>query len=100
MENVVAANLRALDATPSRFGQVYNVALGQRITVNQLHLAIARLVGGSPPAQHVAPRRGDVRNSLADPSAGIEALGLYPQVDFEEGIRRTVAWYREHWSQE
>jgi len=99
VDNVVAANLRALEAPASCFGQVYNVALGQRITVSQLHRAIGEAAGHYLPAQHTPPRRGDVRNSLADPSAAMSALGFLPEVAFEEGIQRTVAWYRKHWRQ-
>jgi UDP-glucose 4-epimerase len=92
--NVVEANLRALEATGLR-GQTVNVATGRRISLLRLLSAIGREVGRPSRARHLASRAGDIRHSLADISAARRLLGYRPTVDFETGLTRTVAWYRE-----
>jgi nucleoside-diphosphate-sugar epimerase len=82
IENAVSANLLALGAPAERIaGRVFNVACGERFTLQQ-----------SP--VYVEARAGDIRMSLADISAARQAFGYVPQVSFEEGLRRTVAWQR------
>ena len=94
--NAVEANLLALEAPAERVsGRVFNVACGVRSTLNETYALLRRVTGYDRAAQHVEPRPGDVRNSLADISAAREALGYEPRVSFEEGLERTVAWYRE-----
>jgi UDP-glucose 4-epimerase len=100
VENVVAANFLAMDAAAEKVaGRVFNIACGERYTLNQTYGALAKLLDfGAPPA-YGPPRAGDVRDSLADISAAREALGYEPLVGFEEGLRRTVAWYREQYGE-
>jgi len=92
--DAVAANLAAAGAPATAAGRAYNVAAGRRITVNELAAAIARLVVGAPPPVHGPPRPGDVRHSLADLTAAGEALGYRPRVTLEEGLERSVEYYR------
>ena len=100
IDNAVSANLLALAAAPEAIaGRVFNIACGQRHSLNDLHRTLAALTGYTLPAQHTAPRAGDIRDSLADISAARAALGYDPQVNFAEGLRRTVAWHREQLSQ-
>ncbi len=94
VDNVVDGNLRALDAAGLR-GQAVNLATGRRVTLRQLLRAVARELGLRVEAEHHAPRAGDVRHSLADVSQARKLLGYRPLVDFEEGLSRTIAWYRE-----
>lgn len=95
IDNAVQANLLALDAPADRVrGRVFNVACGVRSTLNETYGLLAKLTGYGRPARHTEPRTGDVRNSLADIGAAREALGYEPPIDFEEGLRRTVEWYR------
>jgi UDP-glucose 4-epimerase len=93
VDNVVDGVLRAATA-PAAAGHVINVATGERISINQLASALQRLLGVDVTPEHVPPRQGDVRDSLADISKARELLGYQPIVAFDEGLRRTVDWYR------
>jgi len=97
IDNVVAANLAAMDAEPGSLppGAVLNVGVGSRTSLNQLYDAMAELAGVSARPSHGEARVGDVRHSLASLERISEALGYAPSVDFETGIARTFAWYRE-----
>ena len=99
VDNVVQANLLALE-TPATFaaGRVFNIACGQRHTLNETFGALATLLGFRHPPFYGPEREGDVRDSLADISAAKEALGYVPETGFEEGLRRTVAWYRSEFA--
>jgi nucleoside-diphosphate-sugar epimerase len=76
-------------------GRVFNVACGQRCTLLDLIAALDEALGTHVAPVHAAPRPGDVRHSLADVTAAQEALGYRTEVDLHEGLRRTVAWYRQ-----
>jgi nucleoside-diphosphate-sugar epimerase len=91
--NVVRANLLAA-AAPDVAGRVFNVACGQRYTLLDLIAILNDILDAHITPIHTAPRPGDVRHSLADITAAQEALGYRVEVDFHEGLRRTVAWYR------
>ncbi|MGE5865467.1 MAG: SDR family oxidoreductase [Rhizobacter sp.] len=100
INNVVQANLRAgLSDNPDASNQVYNVAVGDRTTLNQLHGAIAGALAVERPALQVeAPvyqefRAGDVRHSLADISKAARLLGYAPTHDVHAGLKQAVAWY-------
>jgi nucleoside-diphosphate-sugar epimerase len=91
--NVVDGVLRACDA-PEANGQIINVATGGRISLNQLFEAMKRLVGATVEPVYAEPRAGDVTDSQADISLAREILGYEPAVSFEDGLERTVEWYR------
>ena len=94
--NAVSANLLALEAPAEKIaGRVFNIACGERHSLNELHLILSKLTGYTLAPQHTAPRAGDIRDSLADVSAAREAFGYKPLVGFEEGLARTVAWHRD-----
>lgn len=94
VSNVVQANLLALGApATSAAGRVFNVACGQRHTLNETYRFLATILGFEHPPLYGPEREGDVRDSLADISAARAALGYRPETDFEEGLRLTVAWY-------
>ncbi len=96
ISNVVEANLLACAAPKERAaGQVFNVAIGERFNLNQTYTILQKLTGYNKPAAYGPPRAGDVKHSLADISRAREALGYAPKIGFEEGLRQTVAWYRE-----
>lgn len=94
VENAVHANLLAArSATPLR-GQVFNIACGQRISVNELAELMAPMTGRPQlKAIHKPERAGDVKHSLADLTRARKSLGYEPIVGFEEGLRPTVEWY-------
>ncbi len=89
--NVVAANLAALDATAELAGAVYNVGVGTRVSLIHVVDALNRALGTHLDPQFQPARAGDVRDSLADLTAIKAALGYTPLVDFEQGLRATVA---------
>ena len=91
--NVVDAVLRACDA-PQASGEVINVATGGRISLNKLFYAMRDVVGGSLQPIYAEPRKGDVRDSQADIRKAKALLGYEPVISFEDGLARTIAWYR------
>ena len=94
--NIVEANLLAADAGEVAWGGAFNIGCGERHTVNELLAAIRGQLGGEgEPAKYEPPRPGDVRESHASIDAARDALGYAPAFGFEDGIARTVAWYRE-----
>jgi UDP-glucose 4-epimerase len=96
VENVVRANLLAVEAPAEKAaGNVFNIACGERHTLNETYDRLAELLGYEKPALYGPEREGDVKDSLADITAAQEGLGYSPVVSFEEGLRRTVDWYRE-----
>ncbi len=92
--NVVQALTKAADA-PGISGRVYNIGTGRSITVLDLIAALNHLLRTSTVPQHGPPRAGDVRYSLAEISKARRDLGYDPTISFEEGLKRTLAWYRE-----
>jgi UDP-glucose 4-epimerase len=92
--NVVDGVLRACHASNAS-GEVINVATGGRISLNQLFATVKSEVGETLEPIYADARAGDVRDSQADISKAQRVLGYVPVVTFEEGLRRTVAWYRE-----
>lgn len=95
IDNVVHANLLAATA-PSEMvsGQMMNLATGSRITLNQTFELLRELTGYSGLPAYAPSRSGDIRHSLADIHLAGKLLGYKPQVDFREGLKRTVEWYR------
>jgi len=91
--NVVDGVLRACDA-PRASGEIINVATGGRISLNQLFEEMRKLVGGTLTPVYEEPRKGDVRDSQADITKARELLGYQPTVSFEEGLQKTIEWYR------
>lgn len=95
VENVVDANLRACTAPAAQVaGRAFNAATGRRVTLNETYAVLQKLTGYSDPPQYGPERVGDIKHSLADISRIEKAIGYRPVVAFEEGLRRTVEWYR------
>ena len=95
VDNAVHANLLAACSPQPIGGQVINIACGQRITVNQLAVLMAKQFGRPElTPEHQGERAGDVKHSLADLTRAADLLGYHPIVDFEAGLETTVAWYR------
>ena len=94
--NVVHANLLASEAPTARVsGMAMNVATGSRITLNETFNILRELTGYTGDPAFAEARSGDIRDSQADIALAGNLLGYRPRVDFREGLRRTVAWYRE-----
>jgi UDP-N-acetylglucosamine 4-epimerase len=103
IDNCVQANILAACAqNPEVPGQVFNVAFGQRTTLNELFYLIRDEVAKFMPAcREALPsyrdfRAGDVRHSLADISKSHRLLGYAPEFDVREGLARAGAWYAQH----
>jgi nucleoside-diphosphate-sugar epimerase len=95
IDNAVDANLLAMKAPASQVaGQVFNVATGKRADLNQTFQLLKKIIGYPGEVKYGPTRSGDVKHSLADLSSSEKHLGYKPKVDFEEGLRRTVEWYR------
>jgi nucleoside-diphosphate-sugar epimerase len=94
IDNVVAANLLAMDA-PDAWGQVFNVACGTPHSLNELVELLNRILGSEIEPEHGGPRPGDVERSWADISRAEKVLGYEPVVDFEQGLRMTVESFDE-----
>jgi len=95
IENVVGANLLAAAAPAEKVaGRMMNVATGTRVTLNETFEILCDLTGYKGKPAYAAPRSGDIRDSLADIRLAGDLLAYTPTVDFREGLRRTVEWYR------
>jgi nucleoside-diphosphate-sugar epimerase len=95
VDNAVDANLLACEA-PARevAGRVFNVATGRRVDLNETFRVLKKIIGYAGDVKHAPERAGDVKHSLADLTRAEKHLGYKPKVDFEEGLRRTIEWYR------
>lgn len=96
VDDVVEANLKCCAAPASAAGGVFNVAWGNRTSLLELVALLSKIIGVTIPPVHRPSRAGDVRDSQADSSRARGQLGWAPAVTFEEGLRRTVAWLKEH----
>lgn len=76
-------------------GKMYNAGNGNQYTLNHIWKLLQQMEGVVLPAKNGPPRAGDVRHSKADTTAAIRDLGLAPRVTIEEGLRRTLEWYRQ-----
>jgi nucleoside-diphosphate-sugar epimerase len=97
VKNVVEANLLACK-TPGVAGQFFNVACGDRITLNSMLHQINEITGKDISPVYADPRAGDIKHSQADITRAKERLSYEPRVSFEEGLRDTIEWYRENLS--
>jgi len=94
VSNVVDGVLRACEA-PMAAGEVINVATGGRISINELLRTMNRIAGTNLTATYQPARMGDVRDSQADITKAKALLGYTPGVGLEEGLRHTLAWFRD-----
>jgi UDP-glucose 4-epimerase len=95
IDNAVNANLLACTAPAAQVaGKVFNVATGRRVTLNETFQLLQNLTSYSGSPAFSAERGGDIKHSLADISLAEQNLGYKPTVNFEDGLRRTVDWYR------
>jgi len=95
IDNAVDANLLACTAPAQKAaGQMFNVATGRRVTLNETFNLLQGLTSYKGQPKYGPERGGDIKHSLADISKAEAALGYKPKVDFEEGLLRTVDWYR------
>lgn len=98
VDDVVGLNIRAAEAPACVSGKMFNGGNGGRITLNQAWELLQKFEGVSIPANYGPERPGDVRDSQADTTAAVRELGHAPAVSFEDGLRKTLEWYRSQTS--
>jgi UDP-glucose 4-epimerase len=94
VEDVAGLCIKASGAAAAA-GKMYNAGNGGRFTLNFIWDALQKMEGVKIEAQYGPPRAGDVRHSMADTTAAKRDLGHDPQFTIEEGLKRTLEWYRE-----
>jgi nucleoside-diphosphate-sugar epimerase len=93
IDNVVEANLLALKG-PNAAGKMYNIGCGERVTLNRLVVLLEQQLSVKAQVNFGPPKAGDVRHSLADIERAKAMLHYHPRITVEEGLRRTVAAYK------
>ncbi len=93
VENAVQTNLLACEAQNLPEERIFNCACGNQISIQDLVVALNRLLGKDINPIFADPRPGDVKHSFADVSRAVHYLGYAPKVSFEDGLRKTVQWY-------
>jgi UDP-N-acetylglucosamine/UDP-N-acetylgalactosamine 4-epimerase len=94
--NAVDANVRALTVdNPEAVNQVYNIAFGERTTLNEVFESIKEVAGSDLAPLYGPERKGDVKHSLADISKAKDLLGYQPGTSVREGLKTAFEWYRE-----
>ena len=95
VDNVVQANLLAA-ASKEGLGEVFNIASGQEISLNQLLEKIQKVKKKEIMPKYQEPQRGDIRRSKADISKAIKILGYDPDISVEDGLSQTIGWYEKN----
>lgn len=94
--NAVQANIKALETSSENYNTIYNVACGEKTTLNELVKYINDLEGQNIHPVFVDEREGDVRHSLADISKAEEVLNYHPKFHIKEGLKHTIKWYKSN----
>ncbi|MGC4102033.1 SDR family oxidoreductase [Ferruginibacter sp.] len=101
VENAVQVNVKGmLSENEAAFNKVYNVAVGERFTVNDLYKACQQQLDSNFPPTYREPRNGDIRDSLADISLAKKLLGYQPTKRFEDGLVETINYFKKLYSKE
>jgi UDP-glucose 4-epimerase len=92
VKDVVKANILAMQSPAEG---VFNIACGQRVSLNELAGKIMQIIGIRLDAIYEEPRQGDVRDSLADISSAGDKLGYKPEYDLDSGLKETIKWFKK-----
>lgn len=96
VENAVQANVRAMfTENPEAVNRVYNIACGEQLSVLEIFEILREIFAVQVKPQFTEPRKGDIRNSLADISDAQNFLGYQPTIFAKEGLKLTAEWFRE-----
>ncbi|MEK7654182.1 MAG: NAD-dependent epimerase/dehydratase family protein [Patescibacteria group bacterium] len=95
VDDVVDANIGCMKFDEKFNGEVFNIGSGVSYSVNQVHEKIEQLTGKKLPLEKMPPRPGDPQSTLADTSNAKEWFGYEPKVSFDEGLKRTIAWFEQ-----
>ncbi len=93
VENVVQANLKGCSTSSDIPDSVFNIACGERTTLNALFAILCKIMDSKQQPHYVPPRPGDVKHSLADISKAAAAINYNPSVTIGEGLKKTVNWF-------
>lgn len=93
--NAVQANIKAMFGQNIKTeGTIFNIAVGERVSLNQLINILKKLIGTDTQPIYRADRPGDIRDSLADISKATATLNYQPEIKIEEGLKQTLAWFK------
>jgi nucleoside-diphosphate-sugar epimerase len=93
VDNIVHANLLAVKAKTG-FGEVFNIACGKQISLNQLIELLQEIINTDIKPEYTEPQQGDITHSHADISKAREILGYEPNIEFKDGLIKTVEWFK------
>ena len=96
IDNVIEANLKSCLAPKEVCGQAYNIAYGERFTINEMYDLMCEQLDIKLRPKYVAPRPGDIKHSLADISKAREFILYKPEWDFNRGFVEAISWYNEN----
>jgi len=94
VDNVVQANIKAMQVKESLHGEVFNIASGSRISLQEVKRLIEHYTGEKLQCNKKPSRKGDVRHTHADISKAKKKLGYSPTVDFKTGLVETIHWFK------
>jgi nucleoside-diphosphate-sugar epimerase len=98
IENVINANLKACTALNAP-GKCFNIASGQRITLNNLLKLISEILNVNINPKYLDPRPGDILHSGADIQAAVNGLGYSVDFDLRAGLKETIKWFSDIFSE-
>lgn len=98
IENVIEANLKSFVAPEKAWGEAFNIAYGERFTINQMYSMLCKHLGVSIEADYGDERTGDIKHSLADIQKAKRLLDYQPDWSFSEGFEKAVDWYKSYLS--
>ncbi len=97
IDNVIMANLNAcIHSVDSAFGKAYNIAFGERVTINELFSSLSEILNSKIQLTYTKERLGDIKHSLADISSAQKAFNYKPFVNFKTGLEKSLDWYKTH----
>lgn len=96
IENVIEANLKSCLAPKEACGEAYNIAYGERFTINEIYELMCSELNIDREARYVGERPGDIKHSLADISKAKKSLNYAPDWSFKEGFIKAIDWYKEN----
>ena len=96
IENVIEANLKACLSDEGALGEVFNVAYGGRVYLNDLYLKICKLLKVDVQPVYGPERPGDIKHSNADISKAENILGYHPEYDVDRGLEKAIEWYKRN----
>lgn len=94
VDNVILANILAMNSKRKFNGKTFNVAYGNQTKINEVKILIEKYTGRMFNLEKRPPRLGDVRHTRADISQAKRLLGYHPQIDFKAGLKKTIAWFQ------